>query len=71
MGVLDELGQAVRLRRREMGLSQARVAALSGLSRQTLNRIETGVVADLGIDKAERLAHVLEITLQVVEREDW
>jgi transcriptional regulator with XRE-family HTH domain len=48
-----------------MGLSQARVAALSGLSRQTVNQIETGVAPDLGLNKAERLAGVLGLILRV------
>lgn len=65
MSVLYELGQAVRVRRGEMGLSQARVAVLSGLSRQTINQIETGVAPDLGLNKAERLASVLGLRLRV------
>ncbi len=48
-----------------MGLSQARVAALSGLSRQTVNQIETCAAPDLGLNKAERLASVLGLTLRV------
>ncbi len=48
-----------------MGLSQARVAALSGLSRQTVNQIETGAIPDLGLNKAERLAAVLGLMLRV------
>lgn len=67
VGALDELRQVVRLRRREMGLSQSRVAVLCGLSRQALSRIETGVVADLGLDKVERLALVLGFKLRVAE----
>lgn len=48
-----------------MGLSQAQVAALSGLSRQTVNQIETGAAPDLGLNKAERLAAVLGLALRV------
>lgn len=48
-----------------MGLSQAQVAALSGLSRQTVNQIETCAAPDLGLNKAERLASVLGLTLRV------
>ena len=65
MTTLRELGNALRARRNEMGLSQARVAALSGLSRQTVNQIETGAVPDLGLNKAERLASVLGLMLRV------
>ena len=65
MSTIHELGNALRARRTEMGLSQARVAALSGLSRQTVNQIETGAVPDLGLNKAERLASVLGLMLRV------
>jgi transcriptional regulator with XRE-family HTH domain len=53
-----------------MGLSQARVSVLIGVSRQALSRIETGAVADLGVDKAERLAQTLGFKLRVVESMD-
>jgi transcriptional regulator with XRE-family HTH domain len=65
MSAIHELGQALRARRTEMGLSQAQVATLSGLSRQTVNQIETCVAPDLGLNKAERLASVLGLMLRV------
>ncbi|WP_129780669.1 helix-turn-helix transcriptional regulator [Peristeroidobacter soli] len=65
MGAIHELGHALRARRTDMGLSQAQVAALSGLSRQTVNQIETGAAPDLGLNKAERLAGVLGLVLRV------
>lgn len=65
MSTIHELGDALRARRAEMGLSQAQVAVLSGLSRQTVNQVETGAVPDLGLNKAERLATVLGLALRV------
>lgn len=65
MSAIHELGHALRARRTEMGLSQARVAHLSGLSRQTVNQIETCAAPDLGLNKAERLASVLGLMLRV------
>jgi transcriptional regulator with XRE-family HTH domain len=65
MSAIHELGQALRARRAEMGLSQAQLAALSGLSRQTVNQIETCAAPDLGINKAQRLASVLGLMLRV------
>ena len=67
MSTIHELGDVLRARRTEMGLSQARVAVLSGLSRQTVNQVETGAVPDLGLNKAERLAAVLGLALRVDE----
>lgn len=65
MSAIHELGHALRARRTEMGLSQSQVAALSGLSRQTVNQIETCAAPDLGLNKAERLAAVLGLMLRV------
>lgn len=65
MSAIHELGHALRARRTEMGLSQAQVAVLSGLSRQTVNQIETCAAPDLGLNKAERLASVLGLMLRV------
>ncbi|HJU37931.1 MAG TPA: helix-turn-helix domain-containing protein [Tahibacter sp.] len=67
MSIIHELGRAVRARRLEIGLTQARVATLSGLSRQTINAVETSAVPDLGLNKAERLASVLGLTLQIAD----
>lgn len=48
-----------------MGLSQAQVAALSGLSRQTINQLEACAAPDLGLNKAERLAAALGLMVRV------
>ena len=65
MSAIHELGHNLRARRADMGLSQAQVAAMSGLSRQTINQVESGAVPDLGINKAERLASVLGLARRV------
>jgi transcriptional regulator with XRE-family HTH domain len=65
MNTIHELGNALRARRSEMGLTQEQVAALSGLSRQTVCQVETGTVPDLGINKAERLASVLGLAFRI------
>ncbi len=50
-----------------MGLSQQKLAALSGLSRTTVNRLEQGSIADLSIQRTSRLLDVLGIHLQVAD----
>lgn len=55
---LDEIGLLVRRRREVLGLSQARLARLAGLSRATINQLETGTIVDLGVSK---LAHLLDL----------
>lgn len=65
MSTLFELSQAVRTRRCEMGLTQAALATLSGLSRQTINQVEQGTVKDLSLNRAEKLAAVLGLGVYV------
>lgn len=65
MTALRELGHAVQARRTQMGLTQGAVAALTGLSRQTISQLENGTITDLSLQRAERLAAVLGLSLQV------
>lgn len=60
-----ELSNAVRTRRSEIGLSQATLAKLAGLSRATVNQIETGTFKDLSLHRAARLLDTLGLSLTV------
>jgi transcriptional regulator with XRE-family HTH domain len=53
-----EIGKVVHARRTALGLSQARLALLSGLSRATISRLERGAVIDIktGLDDAKLMA---------------
>lgn len=55
---LPEIGHLVRERRGSLGLSQQRLARLSGLSRATVNQLENGTLVDLGVSK---LAHLMDL----------
>jgi transcriptional regulator with XRE-family HTH domain len=57
--ILSDIGHAVRARRTELGLSQAQLAHLSGLSRQTLVGLENGTLNDLGINRVAQVLAVL------------
>ncbi len=59
MAVLSELSNFVKSQRSEMGLSQERLGELAGLSRATINALETGKLVNLSLVRAERLANVL------------
>ena len=48
---LIEIGQQLRQLRYEAGYSQAQLAQLAGLARETVNRIEKGTYNDLGVKK--------------------
>jgi transcriptional regulator with XRE-family HTH domain len=60
-----ELSNAVKTRRSEIGLSQAALARLAGLSRATVNQIETGTFKDLSLHRATRLLNTLGLSLTV------
>ncbi len=53
-----EMGKVVHARRMTLGLSQARLALLSGQSRATISRLERGAVIDIetGLDDAKLMA---------------
>ena len=62
---MHEIGTAVRTRRSEMGLSQAAVAQLSGLSRSTVNSLESGSIKDLSVNRAAKLLGVLGLSFSM------
>lgn len=60
-----EIGSAARTRRSDMGLSQARVAELSGLSQTTVDQLESGSIGELNWAQAVRLLSVLGLSVQI------
>src|SRR5438876_11184513 len=66
---LQELSEAIREARRAHGLTQAGLAAKVGISRETLNLLENGLVRDLGVRKVFRLLDQLGLDLAVRTRE--
>lgn len=65
---LASIGQLVQRRRQVLGLSQARLAKLSGLSRATINQLETGTIVDLGAAKLIVLLDLLGLALDASQR---
>lgn len=59
-----ELGEAVRLRREELGLTQAQLAERTGLKQPAVARFEAGGTMPT-IPMLERLAEALEMRLSV------
>jgi DNA-binding XRE family transcriptional regulator len=62
---LQELGQAIREARRAHSLTQARLASTAGISRETLNLLESGLVRDLGIRKVAAVLKQLGLALAI------
>ncbi|MFZ4116562.1 MAG: helix-turn-helix domain-containing protein [Chthoniobacterales bacterium] len=70
MKSIQELGQAVALRRKSLGYRQAVVAKQSGIAAETLSRFERGCCAEFGSRKLLALLAVLEMEIQFVEEEN-
>jgi transcriptional regulator with XRE-family HTH domain len=60
---LSNLGAIVRERREVLGLTQSRLAQLSGLSRQTLVGLEASALSDLGFNRVAQVLAVLGLDL--------
>lgn len=65
MSTLAELSTVVRTRRADMGLTQAALARLSGLSRATVNQLEAACLQDLSLLRVSRLLGVLGLSITV------
>ena len=65
---LADIGHLVHQRRTALGLSQARLAALAGLSRVTINQLENGALVDLGATKLIALLDLVGVTLDAGTR---
>ncbi|XAH23104.1 helix-turn-helix transcriptional regulator [Xylophilus sp. GW821-FHT01B05] len=65
MQTLQEVGQAVAARRRGLGLKQADVAALAGITAESLSRFERGRAAEFGARKLLAVLAVLGAELEL------
>ena len=63
-------GQAVRVFRELQEMTQGELAAASGLTQPTISSIEGGR-ANLGIERAKRLAVALKVHPAVLAFSDW
>lgn len=61
------IGEALRARRRVLGLNQSEVAELAGTTQRTVSQIESGKAS--GLDVYAAVAEVLGLALTVVPRE--
>ncbi|WP_118178493.1 helix-turn-helix transcriptional regulator [Paraburkholderia phosphatilytica] len=60
---IRNVGETVRVRREQIGLTQGRLAKLANLSRQTIHQLEAGTINDLGFDRVMRVLGVLGLSL--------
>ena len=66
MQTLQELGEAVAARRKQLGLKQGLVAAQAGVTPESLSRFERGRGAEFGSRKLLVVLAVLGMELNVV-----
>lgn len=57
----SELGIRVEQRRKELGISQRRLAVLAGVSQGAINQLALGVTQDVRPSTLFKLAEVLEV----------
>src|SRR5437870_3001881 len=62
---LQQIGHEIRQARLARGLTQAKLASAAGLSRVTLNRLESGTFPDLGAKKLQVLLDQLGLSLAI------
>jgi transcriptional regulator with XRE-family HTH domain len=67
---MHQLGAAIRRQRKAAMLTQAELAAKAGISRETLNKLENGLVRDLGVSKILRVLSEVGLDLVVAERQN-
>jgi DNA-binding XRE family transcriptional regulator len=64
---LETLGKTIAQRRKEEGLTQAKLALRARVSRATITALETGAQRELGFNKIMAILAVLKLDLRVTE----
>ena len=64
---LRQVASQIKARRKALGLSQAQLGKLAGLSRATVVDLEAGRVTELGITRLEKVLAVLGCSLTLAE----
>ena len=62
---LGQLGKGISDARREQGLRQIDLAKRAGLSRATIDALENGRAADIGVSKLSRILGILGLELSI------
>jgi len=64
------LGQRIRERRKQLGLSQQALARLLGLPQSKISELECDVRSDMLLSTARHVAHALHMSLDALAGED-
>lgn len=63
--MLYEIGQQIKLARKQRKMTQADLATMLGMSRATISQIETGSVQEIGVRKLIRILEIFGLELRV------
>lgn len=69
MNKLRVNGEMLMLARQREGLTQTNLAEVSGVSAATISRVESGLIADLPLESAQRLAEATGVTVRFFDRD--
>ena len=62
---IKEIGNAIRVRRKELGLSQQEVAAQLGMGRSTISLLESGSLRGFRLHQLLRIFMVLKLDISI------
>lgn len=63
MNITALIGKRIRILRLERGLTQGDIEEATGVSRSHVSKIESGKVANPGLDTLEKIAKALKVTV--------
>jgi len=65
---LSELGEKIREKRKESGLTQAQLAQKAGLSRTTLSKLENGYFGNISVATLDNILSALGLCIELKPR---
>lgn len=66
--MLSEIGEFIKKRRKEIGLTQEEVAKKAGISRATLSKLENGKFANISMAAFDRILNSLVLQIDLIPR---
>lgn len=66
---LDALGTVIREARKQLGMTQAELSGMLGMSRATISAIENGTIPEVGIRKVMAICSMLGLELVIQPRQ--